>query len=486
MMDNVRLPLRQQAGVRTALLVVALITTVASGLIVSQPGMPVYLLGLMAAAGYVLLCLSRPFAAFTILLLSALTVWLSGIRVVGGVSVMVGVGLVFTSLWLTRVLLHTTKFVKVKEYKWLAALAIVVFFSTWLHLDGQAGFTAVLTYFQLFLLCVLVINLTTTPQRLDSMGYVIVFSSVSLAALILLDQVGWLPPQLIPEQNLDMAPGVGVMIPRTGGLWGDANVTALQLTIALPFIMAAWPEASRPMRTLLLATGGAIITAFVWTFSMGGLMGLSVMLLARMLMAPQRHRLFVTARNGLIGIIALSAFLAFVPELFVQRVVVMFESNAAALGAFDRASLLTIGTLRGDAWWAALQAVSAAPWLGYGPGNGVYAIASYSLLRSQVFLSPHNMLLAVAGDLGLIGLALFAALFAAALLAVRPKANAPATNIGLSKTRDALFIAMIGYAVQGMALEIHNMKLLWILLGMAIACREMLSRSATDHLEATR
>jgi O-antigen ligase len=314
-------------------------------------------------------------------------------------------------------------------------------------------------------------------------GYSVIISSALLAVLILLDQIGWLPPWLIPEQNLALAPGKQIIISRTAGLWGDANVTALQLTIALPFILVSWAGASRPMQALLLAAGGAIIAAFVWTFSMGGLLGLSVMLLIKMLMAPQQHRLFIITRNSLLGIIALLAFITLAPDLFVQRVVILFESTVEALVTFDQASLLTVGTLRGDAWWAALRAIAAAPLLGYGPGNGMYATASHSLLRSGIILSPHNMFLAVAGDLGLIGLAFFVALCVAALRAVRSQPNAPAVEPALHRTREALFIALIGFAVQGMALEVHNMKLLWILLGMAIVYRELSIRSTVSNTE---
>ncbi len=488
MMRRAPTSLHENVNARSALalLVVALATAAVGALIVIRPDVSVYLLGLVGAAGYVLLCLGRPFAAFAVLLLFALTVWLSGIKVTGGISAMIGLGAIFTLSWFVRLILRSETFVRVKEYRLLLALLVVVCVSALFHLDGPAGFSALPTYLQLFLLFSLVINLTTTPARLTAVSNLVIVSSASLAVLILLDQIGWLPPQLIPEQSMSIAVGVETTISRTAGSWGDANVTALQLTIALPFIMAAWPKASRPMQALLLVTGGAIIAAFVWTFSMGGLLGLSVMVLIKMLMAPQRHRLFVITRNGLLGLIALLAFITFAPDLFVQRATILFESNMEALITFDQASLLTVGTLRGDAWWAALQAIAAAPLLGYGPGNGMYASASYSILRSAIILSPHNMFLAVAGDLGLIGLASFVALFAAALQAVRSRPDAPAVEPGLHRTRQAIFIALVGYAVQGMALEVHNMKLLWILLGMAIVCRELSTRSPVGRMEGAR
>jgi hypothetical protein len=64
---------------------------------------------------------------------------------------------------------------------------------------------------------------------------------------------------------------------------------------------------------------------------------------------------------------------------------------------------------------------------------------------------------------------------------VRSQPNAPAVEPALHRTREALFIALIGFAVQGMALEVHNMKLLWILLGMAIASRELFRHATVSE-----
>ena len=43
----------------------------------------------------------------------------------------------------------------------------------------------------------------------------------------------------------------------------------------------------------------------------------------------------------------------------------------------------------------------------------------------------------------------------------------PLTDSMLEQTGRAIFVALVAYIVQGMALDIQNLKLLWILLGMA-------------------
>jgi O-antigen ligase len=399
---------------------------------------------------------------------------------------MIGVGLIFTAVWLTRLIFRTAVFTRVKEYDLLLALSAVVVVSAVVRLDGPAGFSATLTYLQLLLLFILVINLTTTSSRLDTVTGIIIVSSSVLAALILMDQFGWLPAELIPKQTTVIVTESMVRISRSAGLWGDANFTALQLTIALPFIVEWWPAVSLSKRALLLAAGGAILAAFFGTFSMGGLLGLSIMLLIKMLTVSRRDRLFFIARNSLIGISALSAFILFAPDSFVLRVVVTAQSTVGALSTPDQAALLTIGTNRGDTWWAALQAIAASPLLGYGPGNAAYANASYSVIRFTNVLSSHNMLLGAAGELGLVGLALFGALFIAALRAVQSPPDAAAIESNLQRNCRALYIALIGYAAQGMALEIHDLKLLWILLGMAIAAGQLSHHSTISDARVTR
>ena len=107
---------RLSVGRTLGVLACALAAVASGGLVVIRPDLSVYLLGLIGAAGYVLLCLGWPFAGFAVLLLFALTVWLSGIKVAGGVSAMIGVGAIFTLSWLARLIFRSEAFTKVKEY----------------------------------------------------------------------------------------------------------------------------------------------------------------------------------------------------------------------------------------------------------------------------------------------------------------------------------------------------------------------------------
>ncbi len=474
-LEQVLIRWRDAASLRNTLRIVVLVAVaIANGIILAlAPQAAKYILALTGVAGYIFLCLEWPFPAFIVLLFFALTVWLSGIKPVAGISMMIGIGAIFTLTWLARLVAGAAAFTRVKEYRLLLALAGVVLLSAMLHLDGPAGFSAVSTYVQLFLLCILVINLTTTPARLTAATTVVAVSSIFLAILICLDQLGWLPATVVFNQNVGMGFENSERIIRAAGLWGDANLTALQLTIALPFIFERWATANRPQQMLLLAAGGVVLTAFVWTFSLGGLLGLCAILLAKMFITPPHRRLFRIARNGLIGLILLLLFTTFAPASFLQRILLAVEKTVTAVQSSDKTLLLTLGTDRGDTWWAALQTIAAAPVFGYGPGNGVYANASYTRLHFDKWVSPHNMFLAIAGDLGLVGLALFGVLCGSALLMTWGKGDPATAVFNVARNRQAIFIALLGCIVQGMALEIHNLKLLWILLGLAIAARQI-------------
>jgi len=138
--------------------------------------------------------------------------------------------------------------------------------------------------------------------------------------------------------------------------------------------------------------------------------------------------------------------------------------------------LLSAGTNRGDTWQAAIKSILSSPLLGHGPGNSTFVNVQYSLIRGNIvygvsggMLGSHNMFLSVGSDLGLVGLALFAGLLISALIMTSRSWRMQTENTFLQRTGRALFIALVAYTVQGQALDIHNLKVLWILLGMAIA-----------------
>ena len=153
--------------------------------------------GLIGAVAFAFLCIIRPFTAFSILILLGLTVWVSNIQLVEGISVMVGVGGLFTTIWMLRLVAGNISFVAVKEFWFLLVLAITIAISTLINWGGPAGIGPVFTYIQLLLLTVLMVNFVMTPSHLYRIGYVFIISSVLMAGFILLDQWNLLPEPLI-------------------------------------------------------------------------------------------------------------------------------------------------------------------------------------------------------------------------------------------------------------------------------------------------
>jgi O-antigen ligase len=217
-----------------------------------------------------------------------------------------------------------------------------------------------------------------------------------------------------------------------------------------------------------------ILAAFSFTLSIGGLVGLLAFLLIKALQDPRRDIARIFVRCVLIISIAIVLIYVLLPDLYVQRVIMSMDVITSAISTQNPDLLLRFGTTRGDIWQAALKSITVSPLMGHGPGNGSFEIIRHSLLHSADYnMSAHNMFLAVGADLGLIGLALFCLLLASAIWSVRPLSDSRTYGLPLQRTGETIFVALVVYVVQGLALDIHNLKLLWVLMGMAIAYRRL-------------
>ena len=464
-------------------LVIAAIGTSVGVLQAIEPRLASLLLAMSGVVGYAFLALVHPFAAFVMLLFLALTVWLSVVEIVSGISMMVGVGLIFTAAWLLHLAFRVRTFVKVREYGLLLGLTIMVFVSSLFNLDRMDSFAMAFTYLQLFLLFALVVNLVTTPAQLQTLGMVLVASSALVAVMILLDQLHLLPLQLLlnPASNVLVTSGY-VRIARASGLWGGPNMTAVQLTVALPFIIEWWPtRRAAGQRLLLLGITAAILAALLFTFSLGGIVGLVAIFLAKELGNARRDALFKIFRTVfIVAIVALILYGA-LPDLYKQRFVAQFNVLVEGIRDLDEEQLLWLATGRGDAWMATIRAIAQSPFVGHGPGNAVAANAPYTVLFYGDRRAPHNLFLSIGSELGLVGLAFFILLLFSLFLKIRPSWRAQPANSILQQTGRAIFVALVSYLVQGLALDIQNLKLLWILLGMAAVYARLNADTAIDN-----
>ncbi|MFH1701759.1 MAG: O-antigen ligase family protein [Candidatus Zixiibacteriota bacterium] len=221
------------------------------------------------------------------------------------------------------------------------------------------------------------------------------------------------------------------------GLFGDANDIALVLVTAIPLtgylmIGRGWKQHYRVIQIglILLLIVGTIVTK-----SRGGFLGLAVVLFM-MIMKLRSKTLGIIMFLGVI-IIAL----AFLPSEFSDRysTIGTYEQDSSAMG-------------RLYAWQAGINMMIARPITGVGVGcfetafGNAFRPAGYG---SAKWMAPHNTLIQVGGETGLIGLAIFMYLYLYSLFQLRKlkpgENNKHKESIG--KIKSIIMISLIGFGV---------------------------------------
>jgi O-antigen ligase len=445
----------------------------------------IYGAGLIGAIAYAVLCIIQPFTAFSVLILLGLTVWVSSIQIVPGVSLMIGVGGIFLAVWMIRLLSRKTRFVIAKEFWYLAGLAVIIAISTLVNWGGPAGFIPVFSYVQLLLLTILVVNFIDTQSRLQQLGMIIIISSVLTAGLIILEKWSLLlgAGSLVKTgEAMVYYAGSFQIFDRVGGIFGDPNMTAYQLTIALPFIIEYWSFSSRILKVWLFFAGIGILIALSYTVSMGGLAGLASILLIKVLFVRKQNFFIKIAQIVFAGWIGVWLVLGFLPGYYLDRVLINMEQITRFLQTPSENLFLELGSMRGNAWLSTFKAFLQSPIVGNGPGNTNYISSLNSVLPySNLQLAAHNFLLSIAGDFGIIGMFFFVSLLISVIWAVRPT-SLNQSALGKSKSSgNAIFVVLLASVIQGMALDIQYQKGLWILLGMGMAYRILMLKQPLHY-----
>lgn len=256
------------------------------------------------------------------------------------------------------------------------------------------------------------------------------------------------------------------------GMFGDANDMALILVVALPLV-AYWGIRRgkyplymlfQPMIIVILAVGVFL------TQSRGGFLGLVAV----------TGLLTTIGRNKVIGIsiFVMLALLAFVllPSDFTDRYATIstYDEDASSMG-------------RIYAWKAGLKMMVNRPVTGVGVGCfGTAFGLSYrpAGFNSGKWQSPHNTLIQVGGETGLIGLGLFVYLFYYTVQQMR-KIN-PAGNErekrDIRKIRNMLLVSLAGFGVCALFLTQAFSYLYYFLIASAASLYNINSRLAlTDE-----
>jgi hypothetical protein len=401
---------------------------------------------------------------------------------------------------------------------WLLVYAVATVPSAVFASERLAPAEALVAYLRDVLIVWIVLTIIRTPSQLR----LAMWSLVAGASLLVCAAV----VQVVSGFDLGGLSSLGIEVSATdlsirldGPARIDSNVFAQLLVIVVPLGLAlAWSSSRRAITGLALGAVALTCVASIWTFSRGGFIGLVVVLAGAALL---QHRSRV--RLASIGLVLLVVLLG-APGMFWQRwgftvgnlaTVAMGhtpaldgprsapppgledvpgQSGSSVMAAaiatlriagtgrgrmddsvFDRSSLARVG----------LQIAIDHPITGVGKGN---YLATYPLYAQRIDpslpdtpLGPHNMLIQIAAESGVLGLAGFIGLFCAAVMGVwRARAKLDARERLLC---EGIGLAMIGFLVTGVFLNdtIYD-RSLWLLIALvAGAGRLAASREHAAH-----
>ncbi len=354
-----------------------------------------------------------------------------------------------------------------------AVILITAPFSIWM--GGAVGvFQDV--YSKVILVYLLAVNVLNSPKRLERLTWMLVLALGYIGFCAVLDYVR----------------GINVMTHGTrvrgavGGILGNPNDLALNMVSFLPFAasFALRADATFMRRGLALLCGAFMLGAIVASGSRGGFLGFGAMAMAMGFFALRR-------RPGLVIAAVFAAVLALplVPSSYWNRMASITDESKDETG-----SAAARRTLLGESWEAFLEN----PLTGVGAGNFVDWNPTG---RDQAWHEAHNVLLQVAAELGIVGLAVFGFLIARAFLAVwqtrhllrrfrpsRPRVRGaprqrgshpvsalPPENLSLFETHSAAAAAsIVGWFVCAMFASVAYSWTFYYLLVLAAAPRDML------------
>jgi O-antigen ligase len=279
---------------------------------------------------------------------------------------------------------------------------------------------------------------------------------------------------------------------RTEGGAGDPNFFALYEIMALPLVLVLASTTTKPpQRLFLYLTAVVIVGAVVTTVSRGGLLTLAVLLLF-LLILPARATVFSSGgqKAALATLLAVGLLATF--ELGSQSILPRLESVFSS-GATGGLGSEARGNGRLNIWLGAATAIKERPLYGLGYGAFQPSLNDLLLRTPRVDLTTyelrpagqpaHNAYLGTAAELGLPGLTLLLGVIVTTLLSVRRSARR-ARELGdefLSRVAAALALSLGGWAVASLFLSSETSRVLWIVLGLALALPRLLERAAEER-----
>ena len=263
--------------------------------------------------------------------------------------------------------------------------------------------------------------------------------------------------------------------------FGDKNIIGLWITLGIPFAyyLFEYYKDEPGKRFWLLVAGVSMLAGALATLSVGVVVGLCVMLILIVWLQPSGS---ARLRFLVLGI-------CLIPLIF-NGFIVQRLQNSQALNLGDEWA-----SNRGELWNAGVRTILDHPVFGLGL-DPVRRIAFMQYIHTWFFqrwyqlgllVSPHSIILEVGVDIGFPGIVLYILLMVSILFSLWKLRRSPVYHEDrlLQAYTKIFLVALVGGWAQGLAQNVHLDKLLWFLMGGALALFQI-AKSKTGSSERVK
>jgi hypothetical protein len=336
----------------------------------------------------------------------------------------------------------------------------------------------------------LVVNVVRTPETLRRVLWALIAAGSCLALVTVYQQLSasYERPYFGLGQ-VDRAYFRGQSdVARLAGPLGDPNYYAQILLAIVPLaLLSVWRERSPPLRVAAAAAPPLLCAALAVTYSRGAAVAFLAVLIVMVCLRYVRPRHLAAIAAGL------ALLLAAVPA-YRDRVETIANVGGATAQAGAQTTTDQSTRSRTTEMLAAGLAFLDHPVLGVGPGGFPAYYQRYAPrigieVRESMRSGPnageaprreaHDVVLGMAADLGLVGVAAFVAIL---LLTFRDLLRARRRWVGtrpdLVNLADSLLLALVAYLAAGLFLTLAFERYLWLLAALAGAAGGLALRAA--------
>jgi O-antigen ligase len=332
-------------------------------------------------------------------------------------------------------------------------IGVLMFMVAWILLSipfgvypGQSLVFITQSYWKVLVTFLLVIAYVSTMDEVSSLIWVYI-TAVGLLALVTILSAGYGRMEI----NADVY---------------DANDTALQFLLALPFAIWQFKSKTGKKRIAAIVIAGILLVGIIKTDSRGGFLGLVavVMVIMLQLKTLEKRSLF-----GVVFILVLitCGFLYFADAAYIERISTMLAPSKD----YNTAS----STGRLQIWERGIQMMFMNPVLGVGVYNFMSAEGIIFAEIGARYQAAHNSFVQIGAELGIPGFIAFCLLLWRTVKYIRSiSASAIMENIKITESQNLVAAysvtgAMTGFAVSGFFLSAAYTTSLYFLLALSVA-----------------